>query len=178
MLHSLVTGGAGFIGSHLCERLLKEGHSVTAVDDFSTGSRANVAHLASNSHFELIEGSVLDEALMERAIARADRVFHLASAVGVRLIMEQPVKTIETIFNGSDVVLRHCAANCKRVVITSTSEVYGKGVSDPVSRRRRHALRRHVETPLGLRLRQGARRISGAGPLQRNAPAGGHRAVV
>jgi UDP-glucose 4-epimerase len=131
MLHSLITGGAGFIGSHLCERLLKDGHSVTAIDDFSTGSRRNVAHLAGNPNFELIEGTVLDEALMAKAIARADRVFHLASAVGVRLIMEQPVKTIETIFNGSDVVLRHCAAHRKRVVITSTSEVYGKGVSIP-----------------------------------------------
>jgi UDP-glucose 4-epimerase len=131
MLHSLITGGAGFIGSHLCERLLKDGHSVTAIDDFSTGSRRNVAHLASNKKFELIEGTVLDEALMEKAIARADRVFHLASAVGVRLIMEQPVKTIETIFNGSDLVLRHCAAHRRRVVITSTSEVYGKGVSIP-----------------------------------------------
>lgn len=131
MLHSLITGGAGFIGSHLCERLLKDGHSVTAIDDFSTGSRRNVANLAENPNFELIEGSVLDEALMEKAIARADRVFHLASAVGVRLIMEQPVKTIETIFNGSDVVLRHCAVHGKRVVITSTSEVYGKGVAIP-----------------------------------------------
>lgn len=131
MLHSLITGGAGFIGSHLCERLLKDGHSVTAIDDFSTGSRRNVAQLAGNPNFDLIEGTVLDEALMEKAIARADRVFHLASAVGVRLIMEQPVKTIETIFNGSDVVLRHCATHRKRVVITSTSEVYGKGVSIP-----------------------------------------------
>jgi UDP-glucose 4-epimerase len=131
MLHSLITGGAGFIGSHLCERLLQDGHSVTAIDDFSTGSRRNVAHLSTNGRFELIEGSVLDEALMEKAIASADRVFHLASAVGVRLIMEQPVKTIETIFNGSDVVLRYCATYRKRVVITSTSEVYGKGVSIP-----------------------------------------------
>jgi UDP-glucose 4-epimerase len=131
MLHSLITGGAGFIGSHLCERLLRDGHSVTAIDDFSTGSRRNVAHLGGNDRFELIEGSVLDEALMEKAIARADRVFHLASAVGVRLIMEQPVKTIETIFNGSDIVLRHCATYRRRVVITSTSEVYGKGVSIP-----------------------------------------------
>ena len=131
MLHSLVTGGAGFIGSHLCERLLLEGHRVTAIDDFSTGSRDNVGHLATNGNFELVEGTVLDEALMQKAIAQADRVFHLASAVGVRLIMEQPVKTIETIFNGSDVVLRHCATYSKRVAITSTSEVYGKGVSIP-----------------------------------------------
>jgi UDP-glucose 4-epimerase len=131
MLHSLVTGGAGFIGSHLCERLLNDGHRVTAIDDFSTGSRVNVAHLSENDRFELIEGTVLDEALMERLVARADRVFHLASAVGVRLIMEQPVKTIETIFNGSDIVLRYAAIHRKPVVITSTSEVYGKGVSIP-----------------------------------------------
>jgi UDP-glucose 4-epimerase len=131
MLHSLVTGGAGFIGSHLCERLLKEGHRVTAIDDLSTGSRANVAHLKPETRFELVEGTVLDEALIERLVERADRVFHLASAVGVRLIMEQPVKTIETIFNGTDVVLRHCAAHRRRVVLTSTSEVYGKGVAIP-----------------------------------------------
>lgn len=131
MLHSLVTGGAGFIGSHLCERLLLDGQRVTAIDDLSTGSRDNIVHLAANEHFTFIEGTVLDEALMQRTIAGADRVFHLASAVGVRLIMEQPVKTIETIFNGSDVVLRHCAAHGTRVVITSTSEVYGKGVSIP-----------------------------------------------
>jgi UDP-glucose 4-epimerase len=131
MLHSLITGGAGFIGSHLSERLLSEGHRVTVIDDFSTGSRDNVAHLLHHERFGLIEGTVLDEPLMGRLIAGADRVFHLASAVGVRLILEQPVKTIETIFQGTDVVFRHCAAQSKRVVITSTSEVYGKGVSIP-----------------------------------------------
>ena len=131
MLKTLVTGGAGFIGSHLTERLLADGHSVTVIDDFSTGRRENVAHLASHSAFQLIEGTVLDESLMDRLIGGADRVFHLASAVGVRLIMEEPVKTIETIFNGSDVVFRYCARHRVRVLITSTSEVYGKGSAIP-----------------------------------------------
>jgi UDP-glucose 4-epimerase len=131
MLKILVTGGAGFIGSHLTERLLAEGHAVTVIDDFSTGRRENVAHLASRPGFHLIEGTVLDEPLMDRLVGEADRVFHLASAVGVRLIMEQPVKTIETIFNGSDVVFRYCARHHTRVLIASTSEVYGKGSSIP-----------------------------------------------
>lgn len=131
MLKTLVTGGAGFIGSHLTERLLAEGHAVTAIDDFSTGRRENVTHLVSRPGFQLIEGTVLDEPLMDRLVGGADRVFHLASAVGVRLIMEQPVKTIETIFNGSDVVFRYCARHRTRVLITSTSEVYGKGSSIP-----------------------------------------------
>jgi UDP-glucose 4-epimerase len=131
MLKTLVTGGAGFIGSHLAERLLAEGHAVTVVDDFSTGRRENVAHLVSQPDFHLIEGTVLDEPLMDRLIGGTDRVFHLASAVGVRLIMEEPVKTIETIFSGSDVVLRYCARHRTRVLITSTSEVYGKGSSIP-----------------------------------------------
>jgi UDP-glucose 4-epimerase len=127
----LITGGAGFVGSHLADRLLAEGHEITVIDDLSTGRYSNVEHLEGNSNFTLIIDTVLDAKLMEELIRSSDRVYHMASAVGVRLIMEQPVKTIETIFHGTDVVLGRCAKFRKRVLIPSTSEVYGKGVSVP-----------------------------------------------
>lgn len=127
----LITGGAGFVGSHLADKLINEGHEVTVIDDLSTGRYSNVEHLEGNSKFRLIIDTVLNEKLMEELIRDTDRVFHMASAVGVRLIMEQPVKTIETIFHGTDVVLKFCSRYRKRVLVPSTSEVYGKGVSVP-----------------------------------------------
>ncbi|MEO7539580.1 MAG: GDP-mannose 4,6-dehydratase [Pyrinomonadaceae bacterium] len=127
----LITGGAGFIGSHLADKLLAEGHKITVIDDLSTGRYSNIAHLEEQDHFRLIIDSVLDAKLMEDLVKETDRVYHMASAVGVRLIMEQPVKTIETIFHGTDVVLGKCAKYRKRVLIPSTSEVYGKGISVP-----------------------------------------------
>lgn len=127
----LITGGAGFVGSHLADKLIGEGHQITVIDDLSTGRYANVEHLEGNENFRLIIDTVLNEKLMEELIRDSDRVFHMASAVGVRLIMEQPVKTIETIFHGTDVVLKFCSRYRKRVLIPSTSEVYGKGVSVP-----------------------------------------------
>jgi UDP-glucose 4-epimerase len=130
-LRSLITGGAGFIGSHLAEKLLADGHHVTILDDLSTGRYANVEHLEHHGDVELIIDSVLNEPLTQELIRRADRVYHMASAVGVKLVMEQPVKTIETIFGGTDIVLRQCSRFRKRVLIPSTSEVYGKGVSVP-----------------------------------------------
>ncbi len=127
----LITGGAGFIGSHLAERLLREGHRVVTLDNLSTGRYANVAHLEGEERFSLLIDSVLNEKLVDELIRDCDRVYHLASAVGVKLIMEQPVKTIETIFGGTDFVLKHAARYRKRVLVTSSSEVYGKGVSTP-----------------------------------------------
>ena len=129
----LITGGAGFIGSHLSDKLLAEGHEVTVIDDLSTGRYSNIAHLEDRPGFRLIIESVLNAGLMERLIRETDRVYHMASAVGVRLIMEQPVKTIETIFHGSDAVLKYCSRYRKRVLIPSTSEVYGKGIKVPFS---------------------------------------------
>jgi UDP-glucose 4-epimerase len=127
----LITGGAGFVGSHLADKLFNEGHEITVIDDLSTGRYQNVAHLEGEKNFRLIIDTVLNARLMEELIRETDRVFHMASAVGVRLIMERPVKTIETIFRGTDVVLAFCSRYRKRVLVPSTSEVYGKGISVP-----------------------------------------------
>src|SRR5262249_13109123 len=127
----LITGGAGFIGSHLAERLLAEGHSVLALDDLSTGRYDNVAHLEGAPGFELRKASVTESAVVERCVVDCQGVFHLASAVGVRLVVEQPVKTIETIVNGTDVVLRACARYRRPALLTSTSEVHGQGSRIP-----------------------------------------------
>ena len=127
----LITGGAGFIGSHLADRLLSEGHEITVIDNLSTGRYSNIGHLEGHERFRLIIDTVLNEKLMEELIRETDRVYHMASAVGVRLIMERPVQTIETIFRGTDVVLGFCSRYRKRVLIPSTSEVYGKGASVP-----------------------------------------------
>src|ERR1043166_615429 len=129
----LITGGAGFIGSHLADKLLDAGHEITVIDDLSTGRYSNIEHLEDNKNFTAIIDTVLHTGLMERLVRQNDRVYHMASAVGVRLIMEQPVKTIETIFHGTDVILKFCSRYRKRVLIPSTSEVYGKGVSVPFS---------------------------------------------
>lgn len=127
----LITGGAGFVGSHLADRFHSEGHEITVIDNLSTGRYSNVEHLEGEKNFRLIIDTVLNETLMEELIRETDRVFHMASAVGVKLIMERPVQTIETIFRGTDVVLGFCSRYRKRVLIPSTSEVYGKGISVP-----------------------------------------------
>jgi UDP-glucose 4-epimerase len=127
----LITGGAGFIGSHLADRLIAQGHEITVIDDLSTGRYLNIAHLEDGANFRLIIDTVLNEKLMEELVRETDRVFHMASAVGVKLIMERPVRTIETIFRGTDVVLGLCSRYRKRVLIPSTSEVYGKGATVP-----------------------------------------------
>ncbi len=127
----LITGGAGFVGSHLADKLIGQGHDITVIDDLSTGQYSNVAHLEGGSNFRLIIDTVLNEKLMEELVRETDHVYHMASAVGVKLIMEHPVKTIETIFRGTDVVLGFCSRYRKRVLIPSTSEVYGKSATVP-----------------------------------------------
>lgn len=122
----LVTGGSGFVGSHLCERLLAEGNQVLVLDNLSTGRYGNIAHLEGKPGFELRVGSVNDYAFVEEAVRECQAVYHLASAVGVRLIVDQPVLTIESIVNGTDNVLRASSRYRRKVLITSTSEVYGK----------------------------------------------------
>ena len=133
MMAILVTGGAGFIGSHLVERLIAAGQHVLVLDDLSTGQFTNVAHLEGRPGFELRVASVCDAAVVDRCVEECSAVYHLASAVGVRLVVEQPVKTIETIVNGTDTVLKACARYRRPVLLTSTSEVYGKGIKIPFS---------------------------------------------
>lgn len=129
----LVTGGCGFIGSHLCELLLKKGHEVTSIDDLSTGCIANVAHLEVNLKFHIVIDTVRNVDVVDRLVRENEAVFHLASAVGVKLIIDEPVKTIETIVGGTSVVLEACRRWRRRVLVTSTSEVYGKGSKIPFS---------------------------------------------
>jgi UDP-glucose 4-epimerase len=130
-MHYLITGGAGFIGSHLTEHLLSLKHHVTIVDNLSTGSFTNLSRVADHPNLRSIFGSVLETELIEPLVRESDAVFHLASAVGVRLIMEKPVETIETTFHGTDVVLRYASRYRKKVLFTSSSEVYGKSDDVP-----------------------------------------------
>ncbi len=132
-MHYLITGGAGFIGSHLCERLLREGHTVAVLDDLSTGVYANIGHLEGRPGFRLVIDTVLNRLMVEELLKPADAVFHLASAVGVKLIIDQPVKAIKTIIEGTAAVLDAASRYRKPVLITSTSEVYGKGSKIPFS---------------------------------------------
>jgi UDP-glucose 4-epimerase len=122
---ALVTGGAGFIGSHLCDRLLSEGSEVYVLDDLSTGAMRNVEHLMTREDFHLVVDSVLKPAVVNELVNKCDVVYHLAAAVGVRLIIEQPVHTLVTNLEGTEVVLDHCSRFGKRVLVASTSEVYG-----------------------------------------------------
>jgi UDP-glucose 4-epimerase len=130
-VRALITGGAGFIGSHLSEALLDAGHQVLILDNLSTGSIDNIAHLKGRSGFSYDIDSVNNEPLLAELIDRADVVFHFAAAVGVKLIVEQPVHTIETNVHGTEVVLKHANKKKKLVVIASTSEVYGKSEDVP-----------------------------------------------
>jgi len=130
-VRALITGGAGFIGSHLAEALLDGGHQVLVLDNLSTGSIDNVAHLKGRDGFEYWIDSVDNEPLLAELIDRSDVVFHLAAAVGVKLIVEQPVHTIETNVHGTEVVLKHANKKKKLVVVASTSEVYGKSNDVP-----------------------------------------------
>ena len=131
----LVTGGAGFIGSHLVERLAQRGEHVTVLDDFSTGRRENLATLIGRQDFEVLEGSVLDAELVERLVAQSNVVYHLAAAVGVDWVLRHPLRSLQTNIQGTEHVLRACAAadGGRRVLIASTSEVYGKNNKDALA---------------------------------------------
>ena len=130
-MNVLITGGAGFIGSHLAEAMLARGHAVTVVDDLSTGREENLADVGHHEPMRFVRGSVRDEPLMSDLVKGADAVFHLAAAVGVKLIAEDPVHTIETNIHGTEVVLAEAARHGRRVLIASTSEVYGKNARTP-----------------------------------------------
>jgi UDP-glucose 4-epimerase len=130
-MRNLVTGGAGFIGSHLSEALLKQGHEVWALDDLSTGSVANFRTFEKNPRFRFIEGDVTDPALVAGLVAQCDRVYHLAAAVGVKYVLENPLRSLITNIRGTEVVLQSCAEHGHRVMLFSSSEVYGKGTTVP-----------------------------------------------
>ena len=130
-MRALITGGAGFIGSHLAEAMLGLGDSVFVLDNLSTGSMENIVHLKGRAGFEYFIDSVENEGLLAELVDRADVIFHFAAAVGVKLIVEQPVRTIETNVHGTEIVLKHANKKKKLVVIASTSEVYGKSDDVP-----------------------------------------------
>jgi UDP-glucose 4-epimerase len=127
----LITGGAGFIGSHLAERCLKQGWAVRVLDDLSTGAAENLAHYQDSGALEFIQGSVLDRRLLEEAVQGCSLIFHLAAAVGVRLILDSPVRTMATNIHGTEAVLAAAAPRRIPVFIASTSEVYGKSTALP-----------------------------------------------
>jgi UDP-glucose 4-epimerase len=132
-VRALVTGGAGFIGSHLTEALLAGGHEVLVLDDLSTGRAENLETVSGHPRLEVIVGTVTDEPLVRKLVASADVVYHLAAAVGVRLILDQPVGTIETNVVGTETLLRAARESRPRVILASTSEVYGKNDRVPLS---------------------------------------------
>jgi len=128
----LITGGAGFIGSHLADSLIGAEQQVTALDNVSTGSRENVAHLSDNSAFSLVEGSIMDAELVDQLAAAHDVIVHLAAAVGVKLIIERPLESLLTNIRGTENVLQAAARYGRRTLLTSTSEIYGKNATGPV----------------------------------------------
>ena len=127
----LVTGGAGFIGSHLAEELLRRGHEVWALDDLSTGRLENLSTFEHNPRFRFIEGNVMDAVLVNGLVSQCDRVFHLAAAVGVKYVLENPLRALLTNIRGTEVVLEAASTHGRKVMLASSSEVYGKGVSVP-----------------------------------------------
>jgi UDP-glucose 4-epimerase len=131
MTRILVTGGAGFIGSHFCDLAIERGDELYVLDDLSTGSARNVAHLRSHPRFHFFVDSVTNRPLLAELVDLTDQILHLAAAVGVKLIVESPVRTIETNIRGTEVVLEAAAKKKKRVLVASTSEVYGKSTSLP-----------------------------------------------
>ena len=144
-MHALITGGAGFIGSHLSERLLSVGHQVTVIDNLTTGSVDNLNNSIKDINF--IEGDILNKELIEKNVSDCDVVFHLAAAVGVKNIIDHPIRSLATNYNGSENVLFAAAKNNRRIFIASTSEVYGKNPNQPL----KETYDRVVGTPQKLR---------------------------
>ncbi len=131
MTHALITGGAGFIGSHLSDRLIAAGHTVTIIDNLSTGRFQNIAHLESHPNFHYAIEDIRNIHVIDRLVSECDVIFHLAAAVGVHKIISQPIETIEVNIGGTEIVLQTARRYRKKVLIASTSEVYGKGIRFP-----------------------------------------------
>ncbi len=130
-MHAFITGGAGFIGSHLADALIARGDSVTILDNMSTGSAKNIAHL--QGKIEVHEGDIRDKALIEKLVEHSDIVFHMAAALGVKNIMEHTLESLDRNFNGSEIVLHAATKYSKRLIIASTSEIYGKNPNQPLN---------------------------------------------
>lgn len=128
----LVTGGAGFIGSHLSEELLKGGHSVLAFDNLSTGTYENILPIKNNRQFKFIKGDILDEKLVDKSVRGVDAVYHLAAAVGVELVVKKPLESLTTNIKGSENILNKACKYKKKVLVVSSSEIYGKNVNGPL----------------------------------------------
>jgi UDP-glucose 4-epimerase len=129
-MRALITGGAGFIGSHLADLLLEQGNSVIALDNLSTGQHKNIEHLLKRTDFEFVLGSILNADLVDDCVSRSDVVFHLAAAVGVNLIVEKPLESLATNIRGSEIVFEKAHKYGTKILVTSTSEIYGKNTSD------------------------------------------------
>lgn len=132
-MKALITGGAGFIGSHLADKLLDGGHQVILLDDLSTGRYSNIQHLLGRPDTEFVLGSILNADLVDDLVARADVVYHLAAAVGVKLIVERPLQSLMTNIRGSEIVFEKAHKYGRRTLVTSTSEIYGKNTSDKLA---------------------------------------------
>ena len=130
LTRAFITGGAGFIGSHLADALIARGDSVTILDNLSTGSKKNIAHL--EGKISVHEGDIRDKELVDKLVAESDVVFHMAAALGVKNIMEHTIESIDRNFNGSEVVLHAATNHNKRLLIASTSEIYGKNPNQPL----------------------------------------------
>jgi UDP-glucose 4-epimerase len=179
-MKALITGGAGFIGSHLSEHLLEQGHQVFVIDDLSTGKIENILHLKENPNFHYTIDTIMNVPVTAELVDRCDLVFHLAAAVGVKLIVESPVRTIETNIKGTEIILELADKKKKKVIITSTSEVYGKGKNIPFSEgedlvmgpthmgRWSYACSKAIRTSSGRALRHGLAHIREAGTLGRS----------
>jgi UDP-glucose 4-epimerase len=128
----LITGGAGFIGSHLSDELIAGGNEVVILDDLSTGRFENITHLDGNKSFQFIEGTILNEMLVDKLVERCDVVYHLAAAVGVDLVVKKPLESLVTNIKGSEIVLDMVHRYHKKILITSTSEIYGKNTNGPL----------------------------------------------
>ena len=132
-MRALITGGAGFIGSHLADRLLDRGDQVVLLDDLSTGRLSNIEHLNGNSDAEFVLGSILNTDLVDKLVSRVDTIFHLAAAVGVNLIVEKPLESLITNIRGTETVVEKAHKYNTRILVMSTSEIYGKNTSDSLS---------------------------------------------
>ena len=129
----LITGGAGFIGSHLADKLIREGHSVSGLDNLSTGSLNNIKHLFENLNFEFHKESILNKKIVDDLVSNADLIFHLAAVVGVNLIMKNPLNTLKVNVRGTEILLEASHKYFKKIILTSSSEIYGRGVNNEFS---------------------------------------------